>query len=92
MKTARYSPLCRKSFDSQFYMFIMCHRSVYLVLNQHGNIHKHVMELFDAAFQPHDILMTSLNLIESLLVDLRLRDLMKGKETDTNEENRAEQK
>lgn len=48
---------------------------VYLVLNQHGDVHKHVMELFDAAFQSHDVFVTSFNLIQGLLVDLRVHDL-----------------
>lgn len=46
-----------------------------LVLNQHGNINKHVVEFFNAALQPHDVFVTSLDLIQGLLVDLRVHDL-----------------
>lgn len=63
---------------------------VYLVLNQHGDIDKHVMELFDAAFQPHDVFVTSLNLIQGLLVDLRVHDLG-GAETKTDRVRSAEE-
>lgn len=52
----------------------------YLVLDQHGNIDKHVVELFDATFQPHDVLVTSLNLIQGLLVDFRVHNLRGGKQ------------
>lgn len=48
---------------------------MYLILNQHGDVNKHVMQLFDATFQSHDIFVTSLNLIQGLLVDLRVHDL-----------------
>ena len=47
----------------------------YLVLHQHGDVHKHVMELLDAALQTHDVFVSRLNLIQSLLVDLGLCDL-----------------
>lgn len=47
----------------------------YLILNQHGDIDKHIMKLFDAAFQPHDVLVASFDLIQGLLVDLGLHDL-----------------
>ena len=47
----------------------------YLVLNKHGDVHKHVMELLDAALQTHDVFVSRLDLIQSLLVDLRLGDL-----------------
>lgn len=41
----------------------------YLVLNQHGNVNKHVMELLDAAFQSHNVFVTSFDLVQGLLVD-----------------------
>lgn len=47
----------------------------YLVLNQHGNINKHVMELLDATFKSHNVFMTSFNLIQGLLVDFWVHDL-----------------
>lgn len=50
----------------------------YLVLNQHGNINKHVMELLDAAFQSHNVFMTSFDLIQGLLVDFWVHDLQKN--------------
>lgn len=57
---------------------------VYLVFHQHGNINKHVMKFFDAAFQPHDVFVTSLNLIQGLLVDLGLCDLCVEKKNSNN--------
>lgn len=60
----------------------MCHGfHVYLVLHQHGNIYKHVMELLNAAFQPHDVFMTGFDFIQCLLVDLGLCDLQKETKT-----------
>lgn len=52
-----------------------CCCCVYLILNQHGDIDKHVMELLDAVFQPLDVFVTSFDLIQGLLVDLRVHDL-----------------
>lgn len=49
----------------------------YLVLDEHGNVHEHVVKLFDAALEPHDVFVTSLDLIQSLLVDLWVHDLEK---------------
>lgn len=40
-----------------------------LVLDQHGDVDKHVVELFDAAFQSHDVFVASFDLIQGLLVD-----------------------
>lgn len=50
-------------------------RASYLILHQHGNVHKHVMELLDAALQPHDVLVPTLNLAEGLLGNLGVNDL-----------------
>lgn len=50
----------------------------YLILHQHGDVHKHVMELLDAALQPHDILVPTLNLTEGLLGNLRVDDLQQA--------------
>lgn len=50
-------------------------RSSYLILHQHGDVHKHVMELLDAALQPHDVFVPTLNLAEGLLGDLGVNDL-----------------
>lgn len=47
----------------------------YLILHQHCDVHKHVMELFDAALQPHDVLVPTLNLAEGLLGNLGVDDL-----------------
>lgn len=49
----------------------------YLILHQHGNVHKHVVKLLDAALQPHDVLVPSLDLAEGLLGNLRVNDLEK---------------
>lgn len=57
---------------SSLLLLLLC---VYLILNQHGDIDKHVMELFDAVFQPHDVFVTSFDLMQGLLVDLRVHDL-----------------
>ena len=50
----------------------------YLILHQHGDVHKHVMELLDAALQPHDVLVPTLNLTECLLGNLRVDDLQQA--------------
>lgn len=57
---------------------------VYLVFHQHGDINKHVMKLLDAAFQPHDVFVTGLDLVQGLLVNLGLCDLQKETETKNN--------
>lgn len=53
----------------------VCLRARYLILHQHGDVHKHVMELLDAALQPHDVLVPTLNLAEGLLGNLGVNDL-----------------
>lgn len=50
----------------------------YLILHQHGDVHKHVMKLLDAALQPHDVLVPSLDLTEGLLRNLRVNDLQQA--------------
>ena len=47
----------------------------YLVLNKHGDVHKHVMELLDAALQPDDVLVSGFDLVQGLLGDARVHDL-----------------
>ena len=47
----------------------------YLIFHQHGDVHKHVMELLDAALQPYDVLVPTLNLAEGLLGNLGVNDL-----------------
>ena len=51
------------------------HPLCYLVLHQHGDVHEHVVKLLDAALQPHDVLVPSLDLTEGLLGNLRVDDL-----------------
>lgn len=46
----------------------------YLIFHQHGDVHKHVMELLDAALQPYDVLVPTLNLAEGLLGNLGVND------------------
>lgn len=50
----------------------------YLILHQHGDVHKHVMELLDAALQPHNVLVPTLNLTEGLLGNLGVDDLQQA--------------
>lgn len=53
-------------------------RDMYLILNQHGDVHKHVMELLDAALQPHDVFVSGFDLVQGLLVDLGVHDLRRA--------------
>lgn len=50
----------------------------YLILDQHGDVHKHVMELLDAALQPHDVFVSGFDLVQGLLVDLGVHDLSRA--------------
>ena len=52
----------------------------HLVLHQHGDVHEHVVELLDAALQPHDVLVPALDLAEGLLGNLRVDDLWRATE------------
>ena len=49
-----------------------------LVLHQHGDVDKHVVQLLDAALQPHDVLVPPLDFTQRLLRDLRVHDLQGG--------------
>ncbi len=48
---------------------------VYLALHQHGNVHKHVMQLLYAALQTHNVFVTCFNLTQRLFGDPRIHDL-----------------
>lgn len=55
----------------------------YLILYQHGDVHKHVMKLLDAALQPHNVLVPPLDLTERLLGNLRVDDLRQATQRPT---------
>lgn len=48
---------------------------MHLVFDDHGDVDEHVVQLLDAALQPHDVFVASLDLVQGLLVDLRVHYL-----------------
>lgn len=48
---------------------------VYLALHQHGDVHKHVMQLLYAALQTHNVFVTCFNLIQRLFRDPWIHNL-----------------
>lgn len=54
--------------------------SLYLGLNKHGHVYKHVMKLFNAGLQPQDVFMSGLDLIKGLTSYLRVGDDLKTKD------------
>lgn len=55
----------------------------YLALHQHGDVYKHVVELFDAALQADDVLVPGFNLTQGLFRDARVHDLCWTQRTGT---------
>lgn len=48
---------------------------VYLALHQHGDVHKHVMQLLYAALQTHNVFVTCFNLTQRLFGDPWIHNL-----------------
>lgn len=49
--------------------------ALYLALHQHGDVYEHVVQLFDAAFQAHNVLVSGLDLAQGLFGDAGVHDL-----------------
>lgn len=47
----------------------------YLALHQHGDVYKHVVQLFDAALQADDVLVSGFDLTQGLFGDAGVHDL-----------------
>lgn len=47
----------------------------YLALHQHGDVYKHVVQLFDAALQADDVLVSRFDLTQGLFGDAGVHDL-----------------
>lgn len=47
----------------------------YLALHQHCDVYKHVVQLFDAALQADDVLVSGFDLTQGLFGDARVHDL-----------------
>lgn len=47
---------------------------MYLTLDEHGDVHEHVVQFLYAALQPYDVFVTRLDLAQRLLGDSRIYD------------------
>lgn len=52
---------------------------MYLTLDEHGDVHEHVVQFLYAALQPYDVFVTRLDLAQRLLGDSRIYDLKRAK-------------